>query len=141
MRTSRSLTVCRSLLPGRGLLPGGGCVLPGGWCVLLGGGGVLPREGVLSGGGVFQGVVSQHALRQTPPPCEQNETGVKILPWPQLRCGNNLNGRKLNHFSPSAETVCVFGEFLLESVVKSIVITIPICFESSYSFYENKSVI
>ena len=47
MRTGRSLTVCRG-----GVCSGGGCVFSG-------------------GGGV--GVVSQHALRQTPP-CEQNHT-------------------------------------------------------------------
>ena len=61
MCTGRSLTVCRSLLPG------GGCLLPEG--------GVYSGEGVYSGGGVCSqggvcswGVVSQHALRQTPPP-------------------------------------------------------------------------
>ena len=52
MRTGRSLTVCRSLLPGGGLLPGGclfpggsalGGSAPGGWCLLWG--------GVCSGGG------------------------------------------------------------------------------------------
>ena len=84
MRTDRSLTVCRSLLPGGGCLlwegsaPGGVSAL--GRCLLLGGvcsggstpGGVSASRGVSAprgvcswGGGV---VVSQHALRQTPPP-------------------------------------------------------------------------
>ena len=72
MRNSRSLTVCRSLLPrGVSALGGGvcsqgrGCLIPGGVC--------------------SQGVVSQHALRQTPPLWTEWQTGVKILPWPQLR--------------------------------------------------------
>ena len=65
MRTGRSLTVCRSLLPGdvcsggRGcLLPGGGLLqgglLPGG-CLLLGEGCLLPG-GCLLGGCLLQGV-------------------------------------------------------------------------------------
>ena len=89
MRTGRSLTVCRSLLPGGCVLPFGGasqgCVcFPGGACFLgervLPGGCVLPRGVcaswvcVLPRGVCFWGVcaswgvVSQHALRQTPPP-------------------------------------------------------------------------
>ena len=100
MRTGRSLTVCRSLLPGGGVSAPGGCLLPrgclllggmwslllGGWCVWSGGcmvpevwswGGVWSQGGLLRGvsgpGGVWwqggvcsQGVISQHALRQTP---------------------------------------------------------------------------
>ena len=90
-----------------GCLPGLGGALPGlgGICLVLGGWSAW--SGVVSAwsrgcsawsGGVSAwssgvclvqagGVVSQHALRQTP--CEQNEwqTGVKILPWPQLHCG------------------------------------------------------
>ena len=58
-------------MPGRG----GGVSCPGvcvscpGGCVRSGG---VPGPG---GGGVpgRGGVVSQHALRQSPPPCEQNE--------------------------------------------------------------------
>ena len=82
MRTGRSLTVCRSLLPG-GVSAPGGCVCSGG-CLLLGGvcsGGVcLLQGGVCSWGGLVPGgggpvpegwEVSQHALRQTPP-CGQN---------------------------------------------------------------------
>ena len=66
MRTGRSLTVSRSLLPGGGgLVPGGsapgGCLLPGGVC--SGGWGSAPG-GSAPGGGM----VSQHVLRQTPPP-------------------------------------------------------------------------
>ena len=72
------------LLPGRCLLPGG-CLLLGGVCSL----GVSAPRGVSAWGGVCsQGVVSQHALRQTPPPLwTEWQTGAKILPWPQLRCG------------------------------------------------------
>ena len=91
MRTGRPLTVSRSLLPGGGSGPGGlvqgvgvwswGCLLWG--CLVQG---VWSREGVCSGGGLLWGggcllwgglvrgavvVVSQHALRQTPP-CRQN---------------------------------------------------------------------
>ena len=136
MHTGRSLTVCRSLLPGGGEVsaPGGvsalwgvcsgGCLVwggvcsrgvcvcswgmsaPGGGCLLLGGmsargGGCLlwgvsalvmsaPRGcllwgcllwggllwGCLLGGFLLWGVVSQHTLRQTPPPCEQNDRQV-----------------------------------------------------------------
>ena len=84
----------------RGLLPGGCLPGPGGFCLVRGGGsawsgGVLHGPGGVclvqggggsawSGGGSAWsqgGLVSQHALRQTPQP------GVKILPWPQLRCG------------------------------------------------------
>ena len=56
MRTGHSLTVCRGVLPSGGvcLPPGGVCSLPGG-CF-------FPR-----GDASFPGVVSQHALRQTPP--------------------------------------------------------------------------
>ena len=63
MRTGRSLTVCCSLLPGRGsgLVPGegGGGLVPGGWS---GPWGVCSQGGCL----VLGGGVSQHALRQTP---------------------------------------------------------------------------
>ena len=60
MRTGRSLTVCRSLLPGRGVsVLGGGCLLGGfysgggGLCLLLGdvgSRGVSALGGVCSGG-------------------------------------------------------------------------------------------
>ena len=82
MRTGRSLTVCRSLLPGGG----GGMHASWGVCMLWGGlhvsgrvhaswggacflgGCMLPGGCVLPGGCMLpRGVVSQHALRQTPP--------------------------------------------------------------------------
>ena len=83
MRTSGSLTICQSMLPGVctkswGLLSPGG--VPGSerctWSR-----GVCAQEGVCSGGDMLpgdggvcsQGGVSQHALRQTLP-CEQNHT-------------------------------------------------------------------
>ena len=63
MRTGRSLTACCSLLPG-GVLPGlgGVCLVPGGFS--RPGGGGLPGRGGSAWSG---GMVSQHALRQTPP--------------------------------------------------------------------------
>ena len=69
--------------------PGGVC--SGGWGVLggvcSGGGGVSARGGgLVLGGGSAPGVVSQHALRQTPPVNRMTNRG-KNLPWPQLRCG------------------------------------------------------
>ena len=95
MRTSRSLTVCCSLLPGGGcllwgvgLLPGGGVCLVWGVCLVRGGlvpggggsgpGGVglvlgvcLVRGGLVWGGLPGRGGVSQHALRQTSPPVDR----------------------------------------------------------------------
>ena len=73
----------------RGGVCSGGCLLPGEWCLLPGGGvcsqGVSALGYLLPGGCVWY--LSMHGGRH--PPCEQNEwqTGVKILPWPQLRCG------------------------------------------------------
>ena len=52
MRTGRSLTVCRSLLPGGGGSVPRGCLLPGGVSAL---GGLLPA-GVCSGGCLLRGV-------------------------------------------------------------------------------------
>ena len=52
-----------------GLLPGVGGLLLGGVCS----GGVCSGGCLLLGGSALGGV-SQHALRQTPPPCEQNHT-------------------------------------------------------------------
>ena len=76
MRTCRSLTISWSLLPGRG-----GSQVPGGESAPRG---VSPPRGVCSGG-----VVSQHALRQTPPLTE-SQTPVKTLPWPNfVAAGNN----------------------------------------------------
>ena len=68
-----------------------GCIPPACWpyvppytaqeACLLPGGEVPPW-----GGGLLRGL-SQHALRQTPPPCGQNSwhTLLKILPCPKLR--------------------------------------------------------
>ena len=130
-----------------GVASGGGAFRGGGVC--------FRGEGVCFPGGLcFWGVVCFRGCvfpGDGIPAC----TEADILPVNRMtdRCKNitlattslrpviTSNESKLNHFSPSAETVCVFVEFLLESVVKSIVITISICFESSYSFYENKSVI
>ena len=50
MRTGRSLTVCRSLLPGVYLVPGGGYLVPGG---LISPSGVLSPGGLVPGGGVW----------------------------------------------------------------------------------------
>ena len=72
MRTARALTVSPSMLCAVGVsAPGdvsspGGCLLPGGVSA-LGDVSALWRMMSALGGGV----VSQHALRQTPP-CEQN---------------------------------------------------------------------
>ena len=58
------------------------CLLPGG-CLLRG---VSAPRGMSTPGGV----VSQHALEQTPPTLwTESQTPVKTLPWPQLRCGGN----------------------------------------------------
>ena len=91
MRTGRSLTICCSLLPGGGLLWGGGPA-PGG-CLLPGG--LLPG-GSARGGVCFQGGwVSQHALRQTPLPPPRGQThACENITLAQLRCGgNNRLGR------------------------------------------------
>ena len=89
-------------VPRGGLLLGGGGSAPG---VVPGLGGGLLWGGAWSGWGVIVpglgggawsggvvvpglgGLVSQHALRQNPPLWTEWQTGVKILPWPQLRCG------------------------------------------------------
>ena len=111
MRTGRSLTVYWSLLRGSVCSGGGGVCSQGG-----GGGGVSAPGGLLQGvsalGGVCSGGVSapggcllprgvsaprgwvegmvwypsMHWGRHTPPWTEW-QTGAKILPWPQLRCG------------------------------------------------------
>ena len=60
MRTSRSLTVCQSLLPG-------GCLL---W-----------------GGRLLWGVVSQHALRQTLPPVDRITDSCRNMTLAQLGSG------------------------------------------------------
>ena len=110
MRTGRSLTVCRSLLPGGCLLQGGvcllwgGCLLPGGWVCLLWevsapGGGCLLWRGicswgvcVCSGGVCSGGGIPACTEADTPPPLwTEWQTGAKILPWPQLITSLILN--------------------------------------------------
>ena len=103
--------------PGGGCLLLGGCLLGGvysGGCLLPEGGvcsqGVSALGGVCSGGGVCSrgsaprgclllggclflgGVVSQHALRQTPPPVNRiTHIPVKTLPWPNfVAAGKNM---------------------------------------------------
>ena len=95
MRTGRSLTVCRSLLPGGGSFCSGGCLLPGGGvcsgrCLHWGGvclgvsapGGGSAPGGMSAPGGVYLGGVcsrgacllwgvwypSMHRGRHPPPP-------------------------------------------------------------------------
>ena len=71
MRTGRSLTAYRSLLPG-----GGGVSARGGVCSQEGG---VCSGGVCSGGCLLGGVVvSQHALRQTPPVNRITDTSKNI---------------------------------------------------------------
>ena len=91
MRTARVLTVSPSILCMGGVCSGG--------CLLLGRG-VCPQggvsvawgvccQGVSAAGGVSapRGVVSQHALRQTPPPWTESQTHVKTLPCPNFVAG------------------------------------------------------
>ena len=74
------------VLPSGGMPPSGGCFLPGG--------GWYPRGVLLSGGDASflgEGVVSQHALRQTPPPVDRitdmskNITLATTKLWPVTR--------------------------------------------------------
>ena len=58
---------------------GSGCLLQGGICSQ---GGLV--QGVSALGVWSQGVVSQHALRQTLPPWTESQTPVKTLPWPNF---------------------------------------------------------
>ena len=66
MHTGRSLTVCRSLLPGGGYARGGGGVCLGG--EVCSRGGCLVWGGAWSGGGV--------GIPACTPPCEQNDKRV-----------------------------------------------------------------
>ena len=74
-------------LGGMGCLPGLGGCLPG-----PGGGSLVPGEGItcLVPGGCLSGpggvVVSQHALRQTPP-VNRITDACENITLPQLRCG------------------------------------------------------
>ena len=86
MRIARLLPVSPSLHCIEGVPAPGRCLLPG----------------VCSRGGCawspWEGVVSQHALRQTPPPCEQNSWHMllKILPCPNFV---NKYSKQLQHSS------------------------------------------
>ena len=71
-----------------------GCLLPGGsalWGVSAPRGGVcsggLSALGVSAHGGLLRGVVSQHALRQTPPPPVWTDRRLSKHTPSQLRCG------------------------------------------------------
>ena len=104
MRTGRSLTVYCSLLPGgclfrgcllRGVSGPGGCLVRG----VSGLGGVCSQGGLVWGvcsqgdvcsGGMSaprEGVVSQHALRQTPSPVDRITDACKNITLAQLPCG------------------------------------------------------
>ena len=115
MRTACVLTVSPSMFWGGGgcLVPGGvwcwGVSAPWGGCLLWGVsglGGVCSGEGVctleggllpggldlgcvclLLGGVCSQGGISQHALRQTPPPVNRITHACENITLPQLRCG------------------------------------------------------
>ena len=81
MHSSRMRTVCSSVRISEG------CLLPGGVCSV--GGGVSAPMGVSAPGGSAPGegvVVSQHALRQTPPPpCGQTDACKNITFATSLR--------------------------------------------------------
>ena len=102
MRTGRSLTVCRSLLPG------GGGSAPGGREVSA------PRGGSAPGGGVCLGVVvSQHALRQTPPVNRITDTSKNITLatnslWPVMNSSRMRTIRCSSHPS-RGRGVCLGG--------------------------------
>ena len=81
MRTARSFTVSPNL-EGREPGPGGVCSWVGG--LLFGGCLVLVRGGLPLGGAWSRGVVSQHALSQTPP-VNRMTNRCNILPCPKLR--------------------------------------------------------
>ena len=88
MRTGRSLTVCWRLLPGGVSAPGGSAPWGGVWSGGVCSWGGLVR-GVCSGEGgclLHGGVVSQHALRQTPP-MDRITDACKNITLAQLRCG------------------------------------------------------
>ena len=118
MRTGRSLTVCRSLLPGvcvcsqggvcsqvgsRGLsAPGGYLLLGGRGCLLQG----LSAWGMSAPGGSvcsWGSVVSQHALRQTTPPVNRITNTSKNINFAttSLRPVNMLDtdGGQINLYS------------------------------------------
>ena len=75
MRTARALTVSHSMLCA------GGCLLP---VVSAPSGGLLP------------GVVSQHALRQTPPLLTESQMPVKTLPCPNFVVGGKYFEKQMS---------------------------------------------
>ena len=83
MRTGRSLTVCQSLLT-RGVCASWGCVY------------------VSKGDACFWGVVSQHALRQTPP---VNRITDITLATTSLQVV--INGKRMHSFSKNCHS-CLF---------------------------------
>ena len=117
MRTGRSLSVCCSLLPGGGAWSGGVCLFQGGLPVL---GGICSWGGVCSGGRVpgpggcvRSGGVSQHALRQTPPPPHvDRHTLVKTLHWPNFVAAGNNNAFQWHAYRP---LFTVWGFSLIET--------------------------
>ena len=66
-----------------------GVSAPGGSAPALGGGGV-----------------SQHALRQTPPPVDRH-TLVKILPWPNFVAAGNERKYRNRYFSDMASVTII----------------------------------
>ena len=84
MRTARTLTVSPSMLQGGWSAAGGGLLLGG--CLLLGG---VCSQGVSAAGRVSApgGLVSQHAVRQTPPLWTEWKTGAKYILAPNFVCG------------------------------------------------------
>ena len=76
MHTGRSLTVCRCLFPGGGLLGRGGCLLSRGGVLPIKGRGVSALGGCLLLGGVCSGGGGIPASTEADTPCEQNDKQV-----------------------------------------------------------------
>ena len=87
MRTGRSLTVCRNLLPGVGVSASGGGVCsqgvsaPGG-CLPPGDGGVC-SQGMSALGGI------PACTEADTPPLTESQMPVKTLPWPNFVAAGN----------------------------------------------------
>ena len=89
MRTGRSLTVCRSQLPGGVSALGEGVSAPG--RVSAPGGCLLPGSGVSAPGGVCsrgvsapRGCIPGCTEAENPPLWTESQTSVKTLPWPNF---------------------------------------------------------